>query len=361
MISSMPQALISTPALSHNLQTILQHLKPSTDMLAAVKANAYGHGAVPVARHLESLGVRWFGVATAAEAIELRHGGISGNILIFSPVYQHIAELIDYNISFTLAGEASLEAIKTAKKPARVHLKVDTGMGRLGLDWQASADLLQKARRSGLEIEGIWTHFASSDDEDLGFAKLQLEHFEHMITAIKDIYTPPLIHAANSAAIFALPQSHFNLVRPGIALYGYHSSPFIAGLEPRLKPVMTLTAPITFIKRVKAGTSISYSQLWKAPQDTTIATVRIGYADGYPRLLSNKGEVWVRDRLCPIAGRVCMDQLMVDIGDLQVAIGDRVTLFGGRGLDAETLGNRFGTISYDLLTGISPRVERIYE
>jgi alanine racemase len=123
---------------------------------------------------------------------------------------------------------------------------------------------------------------------------------------------------------------------------------------------MTLTAPITFVKKVRAGTPISYSHLWAAPKDTTIATVRIGYADGYPRLLSNKGEVWLHDRLCPIAGRVCMDQLMIDVGDLDVAIGDRVTLFGGQGLDAEILGNRYGTISYDVLTGISPRVERVY-
>jgi alanine racemase len=361
MIAFMPQALISTSALTHNLQTITRHLRPSTEVLAAVKANGYGHGAVTIARNLEASGVRWFGVATAAEAIELRHGGIVSNIVIFSPVYQHISELIDYRISLTIASEASLEAIQAAKKPASVHLKVDTGMGRIGLDWQDSVNLFHKARRAGLEIEGIWTHFASSDHEDLSVAKLQLGAFEHFINAVKDIHMPPVIHAANSAAIFSLPQSHFNLVRPGIALYGYHSSPFIASLAPGLKPIMTLSAPITFTKRIKAGTPISYSQLWTAPKDTTIATVRIGYADGYPRLLSNKGEVWVQDRLCPIAGRVCMDQLMVDVGDLEVRLGERVTLFGGQGLDAETLGNRFGTISYDLLTGISPRVERVYE
>ncbi len=361
MLQNMPQALVSLSTLGHNLNIIRSYLRPQTHILAAVKANAYGHGAVVVAKHLESCGVSTFGVATATEAIELRRGDISGNILIFSPVYAHIRELVDYNISLTVADETSLEAIKATQAPAKIHLKVDTGMGRLGLGWQEAATLAKEVSRAGLELEGAWTHFATSDDQDQSFAKTQLEAFEQFLRAIENEPSQPkMIHAANSSAIFALPQSHFNTVRPGIALHGYHSSPYIATLEPRLKPVMTLTAPITFVKKVKAGTSISYSHLWAAPQDTTIATVRIGYADGYPRLLTNKGDVWVHDRLCPIAGRVCMDQLMIDVGDLDVTIGDRVTLFGGQGLDAETLGNRFGTISYDLLTGISPRVERVY-
>ena len=233
-------------------------------------------------------------------------------------------------------------------------------MGRLGLNPQEATKLFETILDLGLELEGVWTHFATSDDQDKTFAQTQLENLETLLRAIENAKVQPSIHAANSSAIFALPESHFDMVRPGIALHGYHSSPYIASLEPRLKPVMTLSAPITFIKKVRAGTPISYSHLWLAPKDTTIATVRIGYADGYPRLLTNKGEVWVHDRLCPIAGRVCMDQLMIDVGDLEVSIGDRVTLFGGQGLDAETLGNRFGTISYDLLTGISPRVERVY-
>ncbi len=356
----MPQALISLANLSHNVRIIRNYLKPKTQILAAVKANAYGHGAVAVAKHLESLGVNWFGVATPGEAIELRRGGIYGKILIFSPVYQQIRELVDYEISLTVADQTSLEVIKNAKTPAKIHLKVDTGMGRLGLNPKGASELFETILGSGLELEGVWTHFATSDDQDKTFAQTQLESFEILLRAIENAKVQPSIHAANSSAIFALPESHFDMVRPGIALHGYHSSPYIASLEPRLKPVMTLSAPITFIKKVRAGTPISYSHLWSAPRDTTIATVRIGYADGYPRLLTNKGEVWVHNRLCPIAGRVCMDQLMIDIGDLEVSIGDRVTLFGGQGLDAETLGNRFGTISYDLLTGISPRVERVY-
>jgi len=359
----MPRATISLETLSHNLSTIKNYLSEATDVLVAVKANAYGHGAVETAQHLESIGVTWFGVATAHEALELRSGGINANILIFSPVYSNISELVNNDICLTIADDKSLECAKTPSgKNARVHLKVDTGMGRLGLGWQEAVNLAQKVDAlSNVELEGVWTHFAASDDEDRRFTLEQLEAFELFLDELeKRQIHPRLRHASNSAAIFAYPEAQFDLVRPGIAAYGYHSSPYIAGLEPNLKPALTLSAPITFVKQVKKGTPISYSSLWHAPKDTTIATVRIGYADGYPRLLTGKGEVLVQGELRPIAGRVCMDQLMVDVGALEVKVGDRVTLFGPDTLDAETLAGRIGTISYELLTSIGSRVERIY-
>lgn len=363
MLNSMPQALVNLATLTHNINVIQSHLQPSTNLLVAIKANAYGHGLTRVGQHLESIGVKWFGVATANEALELRKS-ISANILIFSPVYKNITELVDYNISLTVADEHSLHAIQQAdlEKTAKVHLKVDTGMGRLGLQWKEAAELAKKIVESKrIELEGVWTHFAASDDEDKTFTLMQLENFQNFLGELRqEGIEPKFIHTANSAATLAFPESHFDLVRPGIAVYGYHSSPFIQKFEPRLTPVMTLTAPITFIKKVKAGTPISYSRMWTAPKDTTIATVRIGYADGYSRLLTNKAEVWLQNQLRPVAGRVCMDQIMIDVGDLEVSIGDRVTLFGPEGMDAETLGNRYGTISYDVLTGISPRVERVY-
>jgi alanine racemase len=363
MLRPMPQAIINLPTLTHNLSVIRSHLQPSTSVLVAIKANAYGHGAARVGPHLETTGVNWFGVATAGEALELRKS-VKGNILIFSPVYKNITELADYDIALTVADEHSLTAIQNAdlEKKAKVHLKVDTGMGRLGLPWQEAAELAKKiVATKNVDLEGVWTHFAASDDEDRAFTLEQLEHFQNFLAAIKrEGVEPKLIHAANSAATLAFPESHFDLVRPGIAVYGYHSSPVTQKLEPRLTPAMTLTAPITFIKKVKAGTPISYSRMWTAPEDTTIATVRIGYADGYPRLLTNKGEVLLRGKLYPVAGRVCMDQIMIDVGDLDVTIGERVTLFGPQGIDAETLGNKYGTISYDVLTGIAPRVERAY-
>jgi alanine racemase len=363
MLRLMPQALVNLKTLTQNIEVIHSHLQPSTNILVAIKANAYGHGAAKVGQHLETLGVNWFGVATANEALELRKS-VNADILIFSPVYTNITELVDYDIALTVADEHSLEAIQNAaiEKKARVHLKVDTGMGRLGLPWQEAAELAKKiVATKNVELEGVWTHFASSDDEDRAFTLGQLENFQNFLSAIKhEGIEPKLIHTANSAGTLAFPESHFDMVRPGIAVYGYHSSPVTQKLEPRLTPAMTLSAPITFIKKVSAGTPISYSRMWTAPGDTTIATVRIGYADGYSRLLTNKAEVWIQNKLCPVAGRVCMDQIMIDVGDLEVDIGERVTLFGPEGIDAETLGSKYGTISYDVLTGIAPRVERIY-
>jgi alanine racemase len=363
MLNNMPQALINLATLSQNLAVIRSYLQPSTSILVAIKANAYGHGATKVGQHFERLGVNWFGVATANEALELRKS-VNANTLIFSPVYKNITELVDYEIALTVADEHSLETIKQAdvEKKIRVHLKVDTGMGRLGLPWKEAANLAKKlVATKNVELEGVWTHFAASDDKDKTFTLEQLEKFQNFLGALKhEGIEPKLIHAANSAGTLAFPESHFDLVRPGIAVYGYHSSPVTQERESRLTPAMTLTAPITFIKKVKSGTPISYSGMWKASKDTTIATLRIGYADGYPRLLTNKGEVWLHNQLRPVAGRVCMDQIMIDAGDSDVQIGERVTLFGPEGIDAETLGNKYGTISYDVLTGIAPRVERVY-
>jgi alanine racemase len=360
----MATATIDLSRLTHNVDLIRRRLAPEVQLLAAVKANAYGHGAVPVARHLQSLGVSWFGVATPAEALELRKGGIERDILVFSPVYEGLEPLLARDIALTVVDDASLEAVTRAARGrlARVHLKVDTGMGRLGLPPEGAINLaLSAGRQQDLHLEGIWTHFAAADDADERFTKQQLERFHDVLEGIKrHRLEVPLVHAANSAAVFAHPGSHFAMARPGIALYGYHSSPVVAGLEPKLEPILTLSAPITFVKEVRVGTPISYGGLWRAPRDTRIATIRIGYADGYPRLLSNKGEIVVAGVRCPVAGRVCMDQLMVDIGELNVDVGDTVILFGPQGIDAETLAQRIGTISYELLTNLSPRVERHY-
>ena len=357
----MATARISLSHLTHNLQKTQKYLKSDTKILAAVKANAYGHGAVPVARHLETQGVNWFGVATATEALELRAGGVTANILIFMPVYERLAELAEANISLTIVDDYSVSVIEQAGVQARVHLKVDTGMGRLGQGWQEAAAFARRVDASRFDLEAVWTHFACSDDESRRFTECQLEAFHLFLEVIaKEGIQPKLRHASNSAAIFAYPEAQFDLVRPGICIYGYHSSPFIAGLEPTLNPALELKAPITFVKDIKAGRSVSYSSMWKAKKDTRIATVRIGYADGYPRLLTNKAEVLVQDMLCSVAGRVCMDQMMIDVGELDVTVGDEVTLFGHESLNAESLAGRIGTISYELLTSLSPRVERIY-
>ena len=366
MLGSVPRATVSLKTLSHNVQVLRSRLGPKTGILAPVKADAYGHGAVSVARHLETLGVRWFGVATAQEALDLRAGGVTGDILVFIPVYEGLSELLEQNVTVSVGDERSTKAVvqAAAGEKARVHLKVDTGMGRLGEGTQgtlATARMLDRA--PNVELEGLWTHFACADEPDRSYTDRQLERFQEAVSELEQHgIQVPLKHTANSAATVAFPGSHFDLVRPGIALYGYHSSPHSAQFAPELTPAMTLTAPVTFVKKFCKGESLSYGLLWTAPADTTIATVRFGYADGYPRALSTKAaaQVRVHGALRPIVGRVCMDQFMVDVGDLDVQVGDRVTVFGPDGPTAESLGEAAGTISYELLVRLGPRVARTH-
>ncbi len=361
-----PVATVDLDALGHNLERVRGYLAPGTRVLAAVKANAYGHGAVPVARQLERLGVAHFGVATPQEALELREGGVEGTVLCFSPVLERslVRRLAEANVALTVADHASLDALRAADAPEvlRLHLKVDTGMGRLGLEWADAAGLaVAVERETRMALAGVWTHFARSDEADRSATLEQIEAFEAFLEALRRHgITPPLRHAANSGGIIAFPDSHYDMVRPGIALYGYHSSDVVGMLERELRPVMTLQAPVTFVKRVKAGRTVSYGGAWRARGPATVATVRIGYADGYPRQLSRRGQVHLVGATLPLAGGVCMDQIMVDAGDLDVLPGDVATLWGPPGPDAETLAREAGTISYELLVRVSPRVERRY-
>lgn len=359
-----PIATVDLAAIDHNLGRMRSHLPDAVGVLAAVKANAYGHGAGPVARRLAAGGVRWFGVATPSEALELRSLGIAANILIFSPVYERLAELVAANVALTVAGPASLEALERVDLPvrARVHVKVDTGMARLGTPSSQALPLVQSvARSSSVHLEGVWTHFARADEPHAPANREQLERFtEHLAELDRHGIQPELVHAANSAAVVALPGSAFDLVRPGIALYGYHAGPELAAYETELVPALTLSAPVTFVKDVTAGTPVSYGHTWTAATDTRVATVRCGYADGYPRALSNGASVRVHGEQARVVGRVCMDQLLIDVGELSVEIGDMVELFGPLGPTAADLARRIGTISYELLTSVGSRVERRY-
>ncbi len=364
MLGGVPHANVSLAALENNVQVLRSRLRPETALLAPVKADAYGHGAASTARHLEALGVTWFGVATAREALELRRAGVSGRILIFIPVYEGLPELLAQDVTLSVVDATSAEAVvrAAAGERARVHLKVDTGMGRLGGGTESAlATAEQLARAPNVELEGLWTHFACSDEPDRRYTQMQLARFCEAAAALKrEGLHVPLKHTANSAATLAYPESHFDLVRPGIAVYGYHSSAHSATLAPALTPVMTLTAPVTFVKRVQKGQNVSYGGLWSAPHDTTLATVRFGYADGYPRALSTHPAAKVRlhGQLCPVVGRVCMDQLMVDVGSLDVTVGDRAVIFGPKGPTAEELGEAAGTISYELLVRLGARVTK---
>lgn len=359
-----PIATVDLAAIEHNLGRIRAHSDPAAGVMAAVKANGYGHGAVRVAKHLEGLAVSWFGVATPAEALELRDAGIGGSILVFSPVYTRLAQLVAAGVALTIAGPESLMALERADLPSRpsVHLKVDTGMGRLGLPPAEAIELALAVDRSpAVTLRGVWTHFARADEPELDTSQTQLESFRAFLAELeRHGVQPELMHAANSAAAIAVPGSAFDLVRPGIALYGYHSGRELGVIEPGLIPALTLAAPVTFVKRVARGTAVSYGHNWSADRDTTIATVRCGYADGYPRSLSNIGRVRMHGRLAPVVGRVCMDQLFIDVGDMAVRVGDVVELFGPAGPTADDLAHAIGTISYELLTSLAPRVARRY-
>ena len=362
-----PIAHVDLGAMSYNVSRVRARLAPGVQMLAAVKANGYGHGLPATALALEANGVEWFGVATPSEAENLRLGGVAGGVLLLTPVHDPavITRLVDAGVSLTVGDETALTAIARSDlpKPAKIHLKVDTGMGRLGVD-AAHAPSLAKAvdADSRLVLEGVFTHLAASDEEDREATTRQLDAFETALAGLRrDGIEPGLRHAANSAAIVAYPEHHYDMVRPGISLYGYYPSPLIADLEPGLRQVMRFDAPVTFVKRVGAGTSVSYGGLWHAPRDTVVATVRVGYADGYRRSLTGKGWVGHEGRRLEIVGRVCMDQLMLDVGDHPLNVGDRVVLWGPGGPDAEDLARSIGTVSYELLTGVAARVKRSYE
>ena len=359
-----PVATVDLDAIRRNARRLLDRCAPGTKLLAAVKADAYGHGAVPVARALERDGVGWFGVATADEAVQLRDGGVAGRLLLFGPVRgEALAQALDAGADLTVCDEGDVAAAAAAAgpdRPARVHLKVDTGMGRLGLPPERAVALADRIAAAGtLRLEGVWTHLARADEPSQDATDRQLAAFREALAALDTAgHRPALRHAANSAGTIAHPAAHFDLVRPGISLYGYPPGPELADAAADLEPALTLDAPVVFIKRVGPGAAVSYGHRWRAPSETTIATVRIGYADGYPRALTNLGEVMVRGRRCRVVGTVCMDQTMVDVGDLEVAVGDRATLVGPDGPRADALAERIGTIPYELLTRLSPRVRR---
>ncbi len=367
-MSARPQAHVNLSTLEANLALVRSRLASGVKVMAAVKADAYGHGLVPVAQRLANAGVEWFGVATAEEALALRRAGVSGGVLLLSPVVEPatITLLADADVALTLTDDDCLERYTNADLPRRLklHLKVDTGMGRLGSPASEAARLAQAVARGRerLELEGVFTHFADSDNDDRDYTHKQLDAFHEALGGLERAgLTPPLRHAANSAAILAYPEAQFDMVRPGIVLYGYHPAPNMIELEPRLQPILTLSAPVTFVKRVAAGTQVSYGGSWRAPSSTSVATVRIGYADGYPRSLSGQTQLRFQGRDCEVLGRVCMDQLMFDLGPNGHATpGERCILWGQGGPNGEELARRCGTVSYELLTGLSPRVERVY-
>lgn len=363
-------ASVDLAALTFNLRQARQCLSAGCEILAVVKADAYGHGAVAVTRALAQQGVTRFGVATIQEGAQLRDAGIHAQVLVMGAVPPaQFADLLGYALTPVLYD--SLMAAELAARlgsgpvPYPVHLKVDTGMGRLGLTPEQVLPLLQSPVFQGpLRLEGLMTHLADADNEDPTYTRSQLERFRMVLTQLRTAgLSVPLIHAANSAAILGHPAAHFTAVRPGLMLYGYSAAP--AGTASTdLKPVLTLRSQVAQVRTVAAGDSVSYNRTFIASRPSRIAVLPIGYADGYSRTLSNRGQVLVQGRRCPVVGRVCMDMTLVDITDLPtVRPGDEAVLIGRQGHDAilaTDLAAWIGTIPYEVLCGIGPRVLRVY-
>jgi alanine racemase len=365
-------AEISLANVAHNMQELRRVTQKNARMMAVVKAHAYGHGAVPVSRTALANGADYLGVAIVAEAQELRIAGIDAPILVlgYTPPEQ-APEAIELNLAQTVYTMEAAEAISMAavklRKKAKIHIKIDTGMGRLGFltDLKTPSEILKIAGLPGLDIEGLFTHFAVADAREKSFTREQYEKFLEVSSEIEKFGLEiPIKHAANSAAIIDLPDMHLDMVRAGVSIYGLYPSEEVMKDKIDLKPALSLKARVSYVKKVKAGTGVSYGRTFITDRDTTIATIPVGYADGYTRLLSHKAMVIIRGQKVPVLGTVCMDQFMVDVTAVpDVKIGDEVVLIGqqgGQSITADELARLIGTINYEIVCMISDRVPRIY-
>ena len=365
------RAEIDLGAIRENVLLACRLAGPAAQVMAVVKADAYGHGAAPVARTALAAGATWLGVAVPEEGAVLREAGILSRILVLGPIAPEQAELVvDHGLDQCVSDLAQADALdRMARRRGRVvslHLKVDTGMGRVGLpprEVRPAADHL--ARLSAIRLAGLMTHFADADADDPAFTQEQMTRFEAAAQAFREAgIAVPLRHAANSAALLLHPGSRLDLVRPGIMLYGCHPRGPRRPDDPVLHPALRLRTVITQVKDVPAGGSVSYGRTFTASRDVRIATIPIGYADGLPRLLSNRGQALVRGRRAPLVGRVCMDMTMVDVTALpEVRAGDEAVLIGRQGdeeITADEVAELAGTISYEILCRIGPRVPRVY-
>jgi alanine racemase len=367
-------AEIDLSALRHNYLQLQKNIPGKCGVLAVVKADAYGHGFMDISRELDRLGITAFGVAFLAEGIQLRKAGIDRPILLLGGIYPgQERKCLGYNLSTVIFNMAQAKALDlTAGKlyrKAQIHLKVDTGMGRLGIFHdEAPAFLRELKSLENLELEGIISHFAAADEldeEGRSYTGLQSRIFAGVVeTAAREGFHPRYIHLANSAAAFSLELPFCNLVRPGIALYGSMPSADFQG-KMDLAPVMRVKSRIAMLKRFAPGNSISYARKFISGRETLVASVPVGYADGYMRSLTNRGEALIRGRRAKVAGTVCMDWIMLDVTDVPgVTVGDEVILLGtdseGNCVHAEELAEKAGTIPYEIFCGISKRVPRVY-
>ncbi|MFB5193219.1 alanine racemase [Alicyclobacillus fastidiosus] len=362
-------AEVNLDCIAHNVHVIQSILRPNTRLMAVVKSNAYGHGAIPVAKVALDSGASYLGVATLDEAIQLRKGGIKAPILVLGYVSSaHVQAASDFNITLAVISpehaKQLLQAVQLLPSShLKVHLKIDTGMGRLGIRTADELRLeLKILSHPGINIEGAFTHLAQADSGDLSYSVQQLEKANFLFGLLRQHVMYPehlILHVANSAGILELPESHMNMVRLGISLYGVYPSRQVNRDRVRLQQALVLHSKIVYLKDVPAGTSIGYGGTFVAKRATMVATVPIGYGDGIPRSFSNHGFLTVRGQKCPILGRVCMDQIMLDVTKVRdVQENDIVTVYDHNTL--EELSYIAGTIPYELLCAISPRVVRQY-
>jgi len=360
---------IDLAAVKNNYGVLKQRLPAHTKMMVAVKANAYGHGIVEISRKLIECGVDYLGVACLDEALVLRKDSITKPILMLGAFLKGDAEAIVENDVTATVTDLDLARrldflAKRLRKKVKVHVKIDTGMGRIGI-WHKEADdfIVRLCNLKNLLVEGVYTHFPSADSDEK-FTKSQIAVFCALVDKLvfKGVQIP-LKHLANSMAVVGFKDSYFNLVRPGLAVYGLHPKEELLG-KINLKPVLSFKTKVVYLKRAKKGMSISYGRTHVVSKDTTIATLPVGYGDGYNRLLSNKGHVLIGGHCCPVVGRVCMDQTMVDVGSLKnIHVEDEAVLIGsqkGRLIRAEDIACLCYTIPYEVVCWISPRVPRVY-
>jgi alanine racemase len=360
-------AEINLSHLAHNFHQIKRMLSPATKIMITVKADAYGHGLIPVSRKLASCGVDYLGVASIDEGIKLRDAGIRLPILIMGLILKkHSAPLFKYRLTATVCDQDLAIALNKGARlygePLNVHIKVDTGMGRIGVIYQDAPELVNKiSKLKFINIEGIFTHLALADT-DKDFTCHQIDLFNRLLYQLKTSgINIPLAHAANSIGAIDFKNSHFNMVRPGLVIYGLYPK---ENLNIKLRPVLSLKTRIIFIKRLPRGWGVSYGHDYITKKETNIVTLPIGYGDGYPRNLSNQAPVLIAGKRFKVCGKICMDQMMVDIGDLSAKIGDEVILIGSQGKDkisVEALARLSGTIPYEIVCGLGSRIPRVYK
>ncbi|NLC63090.1 MAG: alanine racemase [Thermoanaerobacterales bacterium] len=363
---------INLDNLKHNMKEIRRITSSQASICAVVKANGYGHGALEIATGALSSGASCLAVAAIEEAVELRQEGIKVPILVlgYTPDEQ-IEEVVKYDITQTIYSLASAQLLahyaRNYGRIAKVHIKLDTGMSRLGFQTDSSSipEIIKIFQVKDLYIEGIFTHFAKADEKDKQFTEEQFRSFLIMTGKLERLgYKIPIKHTANSAAIMEFPHTHLDMVRPGIIMYGLYPSKEIDITKTQLKPVMSFKSRIAYVKTIGPGRAISYGGNYITQRKSIIATLPVGYADGYSRALSSRAHVLIKGHRAPLIGNMCMDQCMVDVTDIPgVDIGDDVTLFGemeNQNITADEIADIVGTINYEVVCSVSKRVPRVY-